>query len=146
VKVGEPSRRQVLLVDDDPLIVEVLSTILDLEHFSVRTAQDGQSALSALAEERPDVLVCDVMMPGLDGFEVCRRVKSDASTADLPVILLTARDREQDRVAGQAAGCDAYITKPFSPLGLIEVIEQVRVGTSSGAGTGSAAGTGTDGG
>ncbi len=124
-------QRHVLIVDDDPLILEVLKTVLDLEEFRVTTAADGEQALAQLAVERPDVVVCDVMMPGLDGFEVCRRIKDDPATAGLPVVLLTARDRPEDRAAGEAAGCDAYLTKPFSPLYLIEVIAEVRAGANS---------------
>jgi two-component system, cell cycle response regulator len=116
----------VLLVDDDPLILEILRTILDLEEFAVTTVSDGRQALESVATTRPDVVVCDVMMPELDGFEVCRTLKSQPSTADLPVILLTARDRPEDRQAGEDAGCDAYLTKPFSPLQLIDVIRDVR--------------------
>jgi two-component system, cell cycle response regulator len=117
----------VLLVDDDPLILEVLSTILDLEEFDVVTASNGRKALAAVDASRPDVVVCDVMMPEVDGLEVCRRLKSDPATVDLPVILLTARDRPEDRRAGEEAGCDAYLTKPFSPLQLIDIIRDVRV-------------------
>jgi CheY-like chemotaxis protein len=123
----DPGRRTVLLVDDDPLILEILRTILDLEEFAVTTVSDGRQALETVAETRPDVVVCDVMMPELDGFEVCRALKSQPTTADLPVILLTARDRPEDREAGEDAGCDAYLTKPFSPLQLIDVIRDVRV-------------------
>jgi CheY-like chemotaxis protein len=122
-----PGRRTVLLVDDDPLILEILRTILDLEEFAVTTVSDGRQALESVATARPDVVVCDVMMPELDGFEVCRALKSQPSTADLPIILLTARDRPEDRQAGEDAGCDAYLTKPFSPLQLIDVIRDVRV-------------------
>lgn len=121
-----PSRRTVLLVDDDPLILEILRTILDLEEFEVATATDGRRALALVDEAKPDVVVCDVMMPELNGFEVCRQLKSEPATSDLPVILLTARDRPEDRQAGQDAGCDAYLTKPFSPLQLIDVIREVR--------------------
>jgi CheY-like chemotaxis protein len=116
----------VLLVDDDPLILEILSTILDLEEFDVMTAPDGRKALAAVAASRPDVVVCDVMMPEIDGLEVCRRLKSDPETVDLPVILLTARDRPEDHRAGEEAGCDAYLTKPFSPLQLIDIIRDLR--------------------
>jgi CheY-like chemotaxis protein len=119
-------RRNVLLVDDDPLILEILRTILDLEEFEVTTVADGHQALASVAASPPDVVVCDVMMPELDGFEVCRTLKSQPTTADLPVILLTARDRPEDRQAGEDAGCDAYLTKPFSPLQLIDVIRDVR--------------------
>jgi two-component system, cell cycle response regulator len=118
--------RTVLLVDDDPLILEVLSTILDLEEFDVVTASNGRRALAAVDSSRPDVVVCDVMMPEVDGLEVCRRLKSDPTTVDLPVILLTARDRPEDRQAGEEAGCDAYLTKPFSPLQLIDIIRDLR--------------------
>ncbi|WP_052664497.1 response regulator [Nitriliruptor alkaliphilus] len=114
---------RVLVVDDDPLILEVLRTILDLEDLDVACASDGDTALQLLADGPvPDVIVCDVMMPGIDGLEVCRRVKQDPRTASVPVILLTARDRAEDRAAGDAAGCDAYVTKPFSPLALIDRI------------------------
>jgi CheY-like chemotaxis protein len=121
------SRRNVLLVDDDPLILEILRTILDLEEFEVTTAASGRAAMAAVDEVRPDVVVCDVVMPEVDGLEVCRHLKSTPTTADLPVILLTARDRPEDRQAGQDAGCDAYLTKPFSPLQLIDVIRDLRV-------------------
>lgn len=124
-------QRHVLVVDDDPLILEVLETVLDLEEFRVTTATDGNAALRRLVEERPDVVVCDVMMPDVDGLEVCRRIKADPATATLPVVLLTARDRPEDRAAGEEAGCDAYLTKPFSPLYLIEVIGEVRAATPS---------------
>jgi two-component system, cell cycle response regulator len=119
--------RRVLVVDDDPLILEVLKTVLDLEEFDVVTAADGEAGLQRLRQQRPDVVVCDVMMPGIDGLEVCRRIKADPATADLPVVLLTARDRAEDRAAGEEAGCDAYLTKPFSPLHLIDVISDVQV-------------------
>lgn len=117
---------RVLVVDDDPLIREVLRTILDLEDLRVTTASDGTEALALLADApAPDVVVCDVMMPGTDGLEVCRRVRADPRTAAVPVILLTARDRDEDRAAGVAAGCDAYLTKPFSPLALIDRIREL---------------------
>lgn len=117
--------REVLVVDDDPLIRDVLRTILDLEEFTVRVAEDGEAALAAVATRIPQVVVCDVTMPGIDGYEVCRRLKSSGPTAEVPVILLTASDRAEDRAAGADAGCDAYLTKPFSPLHLIEVIGQL---------------------
>ncbi|MTV24461.1 response regulator [Nitriliruptoraceae bacterium ZYF776] len=126
-----PAVREVLVVDDDPLIRDVLRTILDLEEFEVRLAEDGEHALAAVDERVPQVVVCDVKMPGIDGYEVCRRLKAAPETAAVPVILLTARDRAEDRAAGVAAGCDAYVTKPFSPLHLIEVIGQVGAGAAS---------------
>lgn len=116
---------RVLVVDDDPLILEVLRTILQLRELEVACAGDGAAALEQLERDPlPDVIVCDVMMPGLDGFEVCRRIKADPRTATVPVILLTARDRAEDREAGRAAGCDDYVTKPFNPLALTDLIAQ----------------------
>ncbi|MEX1178685.1 MAG: response regulator [Nitriliruptor sp.] len=123
-------RRRVLVVDDDPLILQVLRTILDLEELEVTCLEDGDSALRSLADPPfPDVVVCDVMMPGTDGLEVCRRIKADPRTAAVPVILLTARDRAEDRQAGIDAGCDDYVTKPFSPLGLIDRIRALTDAT-----------------
>ncbi|MEX0835441.1 MAG: response regulator, partial [Nitriliruptor sp.] len=119
-------------VDDDPLILEVLRTILDLEDLEVTTVEDGGAALAQLeVDPRPDVIVCDVMMPEIDGLEVCRRVKGDPRTASIPVLLLTARDRSEDRAAGLAAGADDYVTKPFSPLALIERIAALGDGADA---------------
>lgn len=116
---------QVLLVDDDELLLDVLATVLDLEEFDVRRASDGQQALDAIDEQRPSLVVCDAVMPGIDGFEVCRRIKQDPRTASLPVVLLTARAGEADRQAGRDAGCDAYLTKPFSALELLEILRSL---------------------
>lgn len=130
-----PGTRRVLVVDDDPVILEVLRIMLNLEDLEVTSATDGERALELLAEGPvPDVVVCDVMMPGTDGLEVCRRVKADDRTAWVPVILLTARDRDEDRTAGLAAGCDAYLTKPFSPLELIDRISALAVGVDPAGG------------
>jgi CheY-like chemotaxis protein len=138
---GGATASRVLVVDDDPLILEVLQTILRLRELDVATASDGAAALEVLtARPLPDVVVCDVMMPGLDGLEVCRRIKGDPRTADVPVILLTARDRVEDRVAGEAAGCDDYLTKPFSPLELTDRIVAIATGGGSEAASGRATG------
>ena len=118
--------RRVLVVEDDELTREILATILDLEEFEVVVAANGEQGLAAVAAAPPDVVVLDVMMPGIDGFEVCRRLRADGATADIPVILLTARDTEEDRRLGDAAGADAYLTKPFSPLSLIETIHGIE--------------------
>lgn len=119
--------RRVLVVDDDELTLDVLDTVLDLEEFDVLTAADGERALTVVRDEHPDVVLLDVMMPGMDGLDVCRRIKGDPKTADIPVVLLTALDQDEDRRAGEEAGCDAYLTKPFSPLELIDRLSEVRV-------------------
>jgi CheY-like chemotaxis protein len=121
--IDHSATRRILVVDDDPLILEVLRTLLHLRDLEVSCANDGTTALELLADgPLPHVIVCDVMMPGIDGLEVCRRIKGDPRTAQVPVILLTARDRAEDRAAGAAAGCDDYVTKPFSPLALTDLI------------------------
>ncbi|KAB8194621.1 response regulator [Nonomuraea phyllanthi] len=112
---------KVLVVDDEPNIRELLSEALELNGFVVRTAANGRQALEAVARERPDLIVLDVMMPGLDGFTVARRLRE---AGDSPMMLfLTAKDAVSDRIAGLTAGGDDYVTKPFS---LEEVVLRLR--------------------
>lgn len=112
---------KVLVVDDEPNIRELLSEALELNGFAVRTAADGRQALEAVARERPDIIVLDVMMPGLDGFTVARKLRE---VGDSPMMLfLTAKDAVSDRIAGLTAGGDDYVTKPFS---LEEVVLRLR--------------------
>lgn len=117
-------KRRVLVAEDDPLIRQILETILDLEEFEVAVATDGAEALAIYGAERPDIVVLDVQMPGVDGLEVCRRIKADGGEG-VPVIMLTARDTPEDVRAGKDAGADAYLTKPFSPLALIDTISRI---------------------
>ena len=117
--------RRVLIVDDDPIILDIVTTVLDLEDFSVSTAEDGETALELVAKEPPDVMVLDVMMPGMSGLEVCATIRDSKEHGGLPIVMLTARDTDEDRRAGMEAGADAYLSKPFSPLELIQVIEQL---------------------
>jgi CheY-like chemotaxis protein len=124
--------RTVLVVDDDELTREILATILDLEDYRVVLAEDGETALDLVAGERPDVIVLDVMMPGLSGFEVCERLKGDPVTAGIPVILLTALEGADHAARGQEVGCDAYLTKPFSPLTLIDRIADLQAARRQG--------------
>ncbi|MFC7219888.1 response regulator transcription factor [Streptomyces polyrhachis] len=107
---GVPQRR-VLVVEDDPTIGEAVVARLKAEGFAVRGAQDGPAAVAAAAEWEPDLLVLDVMLPGFDGLEVCRRVQA---RRPLPVLMLTARDDETDMLVGLGVGADDYMTKPFS--------------------------------
>lgn len=100
---------QVLLVEDDPRMREVLAVSLRDCGFDVRTAATGEQALDQIAAHRPDVLLLDLMLPGVDGLEVCRRVRADG---DLPIIAVTARSDDEDVVAGLEAGADDYVTKP----------------------------------
>lgn len=112
---------RVLVVDDEPNIVELLSVSLRFAGFDVRTAADGVTALELARSFGPDLLVLDVMMPGLDGFEVLRSLRS--SGARTPVLFLTARDAAEDKITGLTLGGDDYVTKPFS---LEEVVARIR--------------------
>jgi two-component system, OmpR family, response regulator len=112
---------RVLVVDDEPNISALLSATLRLVNFSVQVAESGRAALAAIAEFDPDLVVLDVMLPDLDGFEVARRLR--AAGHDVPVLFLTARDAVQDRISGLSAGADDYVTKPFS---LEEVVLRIR--------------------
>ena len=105
---------QILVVDDEPDILSVLVYHLSREGYRVTTAVNGQGALMAAAAERPDLIILDLMLPGMDGYEVLQRLRHADRTAAIPVILLTARREEEERVKGFEVGADDYITKPFS--------------------------------
>jgi DNA-binding response OmpR family regulator len=118
-------KQTVLVVDDDPLILRAAATVLDLEEFEVVTSESAEEALERLETSTPDLLVADIMLPGMDGFELCRRVRSEDRLARLPIVVLTARDGGDDRRRGAEVGVDAYMTKPFSPLELIDQIDRL---------------------
>lgn len=113
----------VLVVDDDPTVSDVVRRYLERADFSVTLASDGFAALAAVAERRPDLVVLDLMLPGLDGLEVCRRLRHD--DPNLPVVMLTALGDEADRVVGLSLGADDYVTKPFSPRELVLRVQSV---------------------
>lgn len=105
----------VLVVDDEESIVELISFNLRKEGFTVDTAGDGLLAMDKIADNQPDLVVLDWMLPGIDGLEVCRRLRANPVSADLPVIMLTARGEEVDKILGLEIGANDYVTKPFSP-------------------------------
>ena len=115
-----PSRpARVLVVDDNEVNVKLLIAMLASEHYFVSTAADGFEALAKIAAEKPDIVLLDVMMPGLDGFEACRRIKADPVMADIPVIMVTALSDADDLVRGFEVGADDFVTKPFNGLALM---------------------------
>ena len=113
-------KRTVLVVEDEPEIAGVVRQYLEKDGYRVSVVSDGQRAVDEFGRLRPDLVLLDLMLPGLDGFEVCRRIRQHAST---PIIMLTARDEEADKLIGLELGADDYITKPFSPR---EVVARVR--------------------
>lgn len=113
----------VLLVDDDPTIVEVVHTYLTSSGMEVARAADGVTALALAARGRPDLVVLDIMLPGLSGLEVCSRLRE--TRPDLPVVMLTALGEESDRILGLETGADDYLTKPFSPRELVLRVQSV---------------------
>jgi DNA-binding response OmpR family regulator len=116
---------RILIVDDDPVIVRLLQINFRLEGYEVRAAFRGEDALEAVRQQTPDVVVLDVMMPGVDGWEVCRRLKADPAMEHVPVIFVSARAQDEDRERGYALGVDEYVTKPFDPSHLVEVVRRV---------------------
>jgi CheY-like chemotaxis protein len=114
--------RRVLVVDDSPAIRTLLTVNLELEGYDVRAAADGEEGLEVVAQWHPHVVTLDVVMPRLDGFETLERLRADPATAELPVVMVTARAQAADRERGDALGVDAYLSKPFEPAELVAVV------------------------
>lgn len=123
-----------LVVEDERDLLEVVRFNLSREGFGVRTAETGEDAIRMVRQEKPDLIVLDLMLPTIDGLAVCRAIRSTDHTKDIPIVMLTARGEEADIVRGLEAGADDYVTKPFSPKVLIARIQAVlrRSGSSSG--------------
>jgi len=119
------AKGRILVVDDEIYIVHILDFSLGMEGYEVLTALDGEQALEKARAEKPDLIVLDIMMPKLDGYETCKRLKADPDTKDVPVILLSAKGRNVDQKVGFEVGADDYITKPFSPRKLVERINAI---------------------
>jgi len=124
-EVTRVAKGRILVVDDEIYIVHILDFSLGMEGYEVVTALDGEQALERVAEQKPDLIVLDIMMPKLDGYETCKVLKSREETRDIPVILLSAKGRNVDQKTGFEVGADDYITKPFSPRKLVERINAI---------------------
>jgi two-component system alkaline phosphatase synthesis response regulator PhoP len=119
------AKGRILVVDDEIYIVHILDFSLGMEGYEVVTALDGEQAVEKARSEKPDLIVLDIMMPKLDGYETCKILKGDDATKNIPVILLSAKGRNVDQKIGFEVGADDYITKPFSPRKLVERINSI---------------------
>ncbi|MFI6508386.1 MULTISPECIES: response regulator [Streptosporangium] len=123
---------RVLVVDDDDVIRQLIAVNLTLEGFQVDTASDGQDCLDRVLDVMPDVITLDVMMPRLDGWMTATRLRSGEGTGHIKVVLITARAQEDDKRRGLGIGVDAYLTKPFDPAELIQVVRELALTARSG--------------
>ncbi|HEY5493530.1 MAG TPA: response regulator [Candidatus Anoxymicrobiaceae bacterium] len=119
------AKRKILVVDDDPTMVKLINVNLKLNNYSVVEATSGEQALEVVEAEGLDLVVLDIMMPGVDGWEVLKRIRSNPETQEMPVILVTAKTQDSDVIRGWELGADEYVIKPFNPLLLVEVIKMV---------------------
>lgn len=115
---------RILVVDDHKTVVRLMEAVLKIKGYGVLHAEDGLTAMEVARREKPDLIFLDIMMPGMDGFQVCRQLKLDPTTAGIPIIFLTARGEESDVATGKAAGCDGFVKKPFRTLEVLSLVEQ----------------------
>lgn len=117
--------KKILIVEDHEDIREVIRITLEMERYELHEAADGQQALRLAAQIRPDLVLSDVVMPGMDGLSLCKQIKGDPALKRTKVVLLSSRDRPEDRKTGTGAGADAYVVKPYSPLDLLSTVRRV---------------------
>lgn len=125
---------RILAVEDEPNIARLIQVTLERQGYQVETAANGRLALEKLQSNRPDLLVSDVMMPEMDGFELLKNVRMNASYADLPIIMLTAKTGDKDIMEGYTKGADMYLTKPFNPRELLQFVQRLLAQNSGGDG------------
>ncbi len=117
--------KRLLVVDDEPNLLRAVEAVLRGENFEITTARSGREALVAVAQSLPDLIVSDVRMPGMDGFQLARKLRASTHSALVPIVFLTAKDETEDRIEGFQSGVDVYLTKPFEPDELVAVIKSV---------------------
>ena len=122
--------QRILIVDDEPNIVLALELLMKKEGYEVHTVDDGERAVQAAKALRPDLILLDIMMPKMDGYEVCQRIRSDALLKEVSIIMLTAKGREVEREKGLALGADHYITKPFSTRQVVMKVKEILAAKS----------------
>jgi twitching motility two-component system response regulator PilG len=116
------TKKRILVVEDEESLLKLESILLTSKGYSVTGVMDGKAALASISADRPDLVILDVMLPGIDGFEVCRQIKGNVGTRDIPVVMLTAKKSANDVALGSQVGADAYLTKPFKSAQVMEVI------------------------
>jgi len=119
------SQRRILICDDDPVILRLLQVNLELEGYEVLLAHDGEEVTRAALDEVPDLIILDIMMPRMDGYQAVDALKADESTASIPVVFLSAKAQQSDIDRGLKHGVSAYLTKPFDPSELLEVVQRL---------------------
>jgi DNA-binding response OmpR family regulator len=119
------TKKKILVVEDEESLLKLQSILLTIRGYTVEGATDGQAALEAVETMNPDLILLDIMLPKIDGFEVCRQVKANEATRHIPVVMLTAKKYPADRVMGEQAGADAYITKPYKSAMVIKTIQRL---------------------
>ena len=123
-----PAAKRVLICDDDPVILRLIQVNLELEGYEVLVAHHGEEAIEVAQAERPDLIILDIMMPKLDGYQTCKRLKADESTEAIPVVFLSAKAQQSDIEKGKAYGVAEYLTKPFDPNDLVDLVERLLGG------------------
>ncbi len=118
-------QKRILICDDDPAILRVLQVNLEIEGYDVLTAHHGEEAVEQANAHHPDLVILDIMMPRLDGYEACEKLKENDQTKDIPVIFLSARAQQSDIERGKSFGVAEYLTKPFDPMELLQVVERL---------------------
>ncbi len=118
-------KKKILVVEDNKATLAITTTLLNSEGYETRGVQSGLTALSVLKEMTPDLVLLDIMLPGMDGFKVCQHIKTAPSTRDIPVVMISAKDTKDDRDRGNRAGADCYITKPYSSDDALHVIRRL---------------------
>ncbi len=121
-------KNRILVVEDEESLLKLESILLSSKGYNVTGVMDGKSALEEVMTHRPDLVILDIMLPEIDGFEVCRRIRENPATSTIPVVMLTAKKNSQDVARGAEVGANAYLTKPFKSAKVIEVIEELLGG------------------
>ncbi len=121
--------RRILIVDDDPVILRLLKVNFEMEGFAVMTAENGEDGVAAATRDVPDIILLDVMMPGMDGLQAAEKLRAQSSTKEIPIIFVSAKAQSVDVKAGLQAGAVDYVTKPFDPVELVEKVENLLAQT-----------------